>query len=93
MTYKIQTSIDNQNKVINLLDSFGVTFQSKKLNPESENAFTKVNGGDSFVLYLTDDVDIDGVFEEERVEGILIERAISDNGYNSKKFPIIKISC
>ncbi len=90
MTTKIQ--IEKQVKLQSLLHAYGVKFTSRSLAIDDNNRYTKKNGGGHITTFLSGDVDLDGVFEEEKIDGIVIESTWSDSGFNTQEFPIYRIT-
>lgn len=62
--------IENQNKVIALLDNYGVEFTSKGIAVNSEMAYAKSNGGGQVMLIVSDDVDMSDVLYGVNIEGV-----------------------
>jgi len=67
--------IENQNKVIALLDNYGVEFTSKGIAVNSEMAYAKSNGGGQVMLIVSDDVDMSDVLYGIRIEGVELVRS------------------
>lgn len=62
-----QNKIENQNKVIALLDNYGAEFTSKGI---SEMAYAKSNGGGQIMLIVSADVDMSDVMYGVNIEGM-----------------------
>lgn len=80
-------------KTIKLLDAYGVSFTSTGLKSESENAYSVIHGTDGIRrIELSNDVDLNGVFEEEKIEGILITEFTKDSGFKTAQYTTIVLS-
>ena len=65
-----QNKIENQNKVIALLDNYGAEFTSKGISVNSEMAYAKSNGGGQIMLIVSADVDMSDVLYGVNIEGV-----------------------
>ena len=84
-----QIQIENQNLLFNLLDSYGCSFTSSNINFNSEMSYTKNNGGGKISTTISDDIDLNDVFEEaEKIHGMVVINGWRDNGFNTAKFPV-----
>lgn len=80
-------------KTIELLEAFGVTKTTGRILSGHEESYylcTQANGDK--VIHLSDDVDLGGVFEEEKVDFISVNIDWKSDSFNSVKFPIQIIS-
>ena len=80
--------IENQNRLFELLDSYGCRFQSSQLGCESEMAYSKNNAAGAVNTYVSNDVDLKDVFEDERIEGMVVTNSWLDNGFKTAKYPV-----
>lgn len=84
-----QTQIEKQNELFSLLDSYGCRFTSSNLGFNSEMAYTKNNAGGKISTTISDDIDLNDVFEEaEKIEGMVVINGWNDNGFKTAKFPV-----
>jgi hypothetical protein len=79
------TKIEEQNKVISILDNAGFKFQSKHLGEESKKAYTKSNGSGQVRLYVTNDADV------SLFEGLNMSVVKQDRGYDMPEFSVFQI--
>ena len=90
-TISNEIKLQRQSKFHELLEAFGVTYQ-RHLGIESENSYTKNNGSGMVSTTLSYDVDLVGVFEEEKVEGIKIINSTLDSGFKKQSWPVIVVT-
>lgn len=80
-------------KAIELLDAYGVSFTSTSIKSESENAYSIVHGTDGIrKIELSNDVDLNGVFEEEKIEGMVFTEFVKDSGFKTAQYPTIVLT-
>ena len=76
------TQLERQSKFHELLENYGVTYQSS-IGIESENTYAKENSSFGIVTVLAYDVDLAGVFEEaDKIEGMRTSKTKRDNGFS-----------
>ena len=80
--------IEKQNELFALLDSFGCKFQSKSLDCDSEMAYTKNNGAGIITTIISNDVDLNDVLEDIKIDGMKVINSWSDSGLNTAQFPV-----
>ena len=85
------------NKAIELLESFGVKKSvtvtngspSFGIKSDSENSYYVIESANGIkTIELSNDVDIDGVFEEEKIPGMLVASSWKSDQFNSPEYPI-----
>lgn len=79
-------------EIITLLESFGVekTLDIRELSENSYKIVIAANGEES--IWITDDVDIEGVFETSKPEGVKVTHSNHSTGFGRQEFPIKKLS-
>lgn len=80
--------IEKQNELFSMLDSFGCKFQSKSLDCDSEMAYTKNNGAGVIATIISNDVDLNDVLEDVKIDGMKVVNLWNDNVFNTVKFPV-----
>lgn len=98
---KMTTTNNTFAKTIELLEAFGVekavtvsrNTPSYGIKEDSENAYFASNmaNGDK-VIIVSDDVDLDGVFEDGKPQGVTIESDSMNDNYGARYYPVKRIT-